>query len=108
MSLDSLDPRCSSHGRKDVEQELQELRLPVLGDIDGEIRAEQITSEPDRLQPRRELLLVELGEPGHGLACQCQDQNDGEEQAEPVLLEESPHAAASAAGTRMIIAAALP
>ena len=51
-------PLDQPHGQEDVEQELQVLGLPVLGDVGPETRRRQVTQEADAWQPLGYLLLV--------------------------------------------------
>jgi hypothetical protein len=65
-------------GQHDVEQELQVFRLPVLGHVHGEVRGGDVLSEADLLEALGHLLIVEVGQPGEGLA----DERGQEEQPE--------------------------
>ena len=44
---------------------------------------------PDLLEPRGDLLAVELEQPGHRLADEGQQQEAAEEQGEPVVVDEA-------------------
>jgi hypothetical protein len=82
------------HGAEDVEEELQELRLPVLADVDGEVRGREVLEQGDLLEPVHAELLVELRPPGQRLAGQDDEKGGAEGQREAVVV---PEAAATAA-----------
>ena len=79
------------HGGQNVEEELEELRLPVFGDVDGEVGAGEVVQVGHRLLPVGQLLIVELGSTGPRLADQGEQQDGAEEQGEAVPAQEASH-----------------
>ena len=75
------------HGGHDEEQELQELGLPVLGDVDGERRGGHVLADADRVEAGAALLLVEQGDAGDRLPDERGDEERAEEQGQAVPPE---------------------
>lgn len=78
-------------GKENVEEELHVLRLPVLGDVDGETPRREVAAERDWLQAFVQLLPVEVGISGESLADQRGEEQQTEHQTEGVLAQELPH-----------------
>ncbi len=83
------------HRQHDIEQELEILALPVLRHIDGEVGGRQIATEGDLVEAVGELLVVELVPACEGLPHQRQQEQQSEDEAEGVLLQEPAHVTTS-------------
>ena len=76
------------HRERDVEHELEELRLPVLGDVDGEPRRRHVPPERDLLQLSGPGLLVVEGDSPHRLGGQGQQEQPAEDERQRVVAPE--------------------
>lgn len=76
-------------GAEDVEEELQVLRLPVLGDVDCEVRGHQVLTERQLLQSVSGQVFVESGLSRERLPGQDQEERAAEGEGEAVVPPEA-------------------
>jgi hypothetical protein len=82
-------PLHQPHGGQDVEEELQVLRLPVLRDVDGEVRGGEEAPERDGPAAVEHLVVVVVRVAGDGLPEERGEEQQSERDAQPVVPEET-------------------
>jgi hypothetical protein len=76
-------------GRRDVEEELEVLRLPVLRHVDAEVGGHEVFAEADLGESFGGELVVEVGVARDRLSGEGQQESDAEGQSEAVVPQEA-------------------